>query len=670
MTWLRHLVSVLCALWLVCGVVLTPVLAEGDPGALDPDAAEASTMLEADQTVVEEEPATDDDAADEEVPTEDAPPAPPPAPTPAPVRDAEPSTPRTGVVVRSIEFRGNRRITDDQILVVMRLRPGMDFSPSALQEDLRRINDMGVWASPPEFTPEALSGGVRLIILLEEMPPFSRAQVMIDKGEGLIPTGDLERAFTNNPDKPLVVGEVISNDAITAGIKALEGEYRSRGYVAAGVTRWEPITEGPDTGTIMLHVNEGVIKEIRIRGNRKTNNQVIWREITLKPGEIFNVKELNAVRRKLFALQLFDDVGVDFEFTDDQELILILKFVEARTGQLGFGVGYSSNDGLLGTLSYAERNFQGKGQSIRASGQIGGPEAEGSLSYFIPYFRNDGSSLGLELFRQSFTDTERDPNDRDRFASYDTRRTGGEVRYVYPVSRDIDASIGLKFLNGEITLNPESTADITDISEFAQRGLLDGSSHSLTLGLTRDTRDFPLDPASGSVTGIVANYFGGPLGGDFDAVKITGEFKRYWRLSGDEKVTSTSGPLERPHVFALRLQAGGTLGNLGLLDRYELGGTATIRGVEYATQTGDKQILANLEYRFPVVNDLSAAVFFDMGTAAQPGESLDFGNLLTTAGVGIRYRIPFLGVAPLRIDWGFDLGGDDSQVVLGFGQMF
>lgn len=619
----------------------------------DDEAAEAADLQDTD-----EEPADAEAEADE-----------PPAPEPERAIPPPVSTAPAGPVIRAIEFRGNRRVTDDQILFVMRLRPGMEFSPGQIQEDLRRIAEMGVWASPPEFTGEALAGGVKVLIYLEENPPFQGAQVIFEKGPGLYQTGDLERAFINNPDLPFRQGELISTEGIRAGVKALEGVYRGDGYLAAAVTFPEVITEGPQAGMIFLHINEGIIADIQIRGNRKTRPEVIWREITLQTGDVFNARELNAVRRKLFGLQLFDDVGVDYEFTDDEELVLILKFLESRTGQLGFGIGYSSQDGMLGTLSYAERNFRGKGQSIRAQGQYGGPEPEGSLSYFMPYVSKDGANLGIELFRQSFTDTERDPNDRSRFASYDTRRTGAEIRYAWPISRDIRASMGVKFLRGDISLNENSTADLSDISEFSRRGLIDGASHSLTLGITRDTRDFPLDPASGSVSSLTGNYFGGPLGGDFDAVKITAEFKRYWRMSAAPEIR-TSGPLERPHVFAARLMVGGTLGNLGLLDRFELGGVSTIRGLEFSTQSGDKVVLANFEYRFPLVNDLSGAVFLDAGTAAQPGNSLDFGEMLAAVGFGIRYRIPFLGAAPLRIDWGYDIENGDSQVVLGFGQMF
>lgn len=610
------------------------------------------------------EDAADDAAEDDDEPVIEETIIDEPVAEDAPPQSAQP-------LIRSIVFRGNRRVTDEQILAVMRTRPGQPFSPAGLQDDLRRIAEMGFFVAAPDKALEYAGGGVKVTIVVEENPLFTYAQVDIIRGPGLYPEGDLARAFTNNPDFPLIAGQLISRQAIEAGIVALQNVYRNEGYTAATVVNYTLMTEGPDTGVVKLEVNEGVIKEVRIVGNSKTDDAVIRREITLVVGEVYNARALLANLRALYNLQLFEDIAFEPEFTEEGELIVVLKFIEARTGQLGFGVGYSSQDGILGTLSYAERNFRGKGESIRASGQFGGPSPEGTLSYFIPYIDSYGTSIGVEIFRQSFTDTERDPEDPDLFAEYDTTRTGAEVKSVYPISDILDATVALKFLNGDISLNPESTADLIDISEFARRGLLDGTSNSITLGLIRDTRDFVVDPSTGSVASLTSNFFGGPLGGDFDAIKITGEFKRYWRLSHAElDPGATAATLPSNHVFAFRMMVGGAEGGLSLLDRFELGGQNSIRGTEFAIQTGDKALLANFEYRFPVITNLSGAVFLDTGTAAPPGQTLSLGDLITTVGAGIRYRIPFFGVAPLRVDYGFDLENGDSRVVLGFGQLF
>ncbi|MEO7992762.1 MAG: BamA/TamA family outer membrane protein [bacterium] len=660
------LVSFLMVLLTWGALLVLPVRAEEPSMVGDTPTVEPADPAPSEPAVEEGDSPAGDEGADSSGDTSGSD-AGPDAPAPAP----EESAPGSGQpIIREIEFRGNRRVTDDLLLQVMRLRPGMRFSALMLNDDLRRIGELGFFSAPPEPVNEAVEGGVRIIIYIQENPAFKDVLVEIVQGPGLFPTGELAKAFVNNLDHPLVPGELMSADQMASGIKAVEEVYRDKGYTAATVMDKPVEMEGENAGRVTLKINEGVISEVRIEGNTKTSDEVIWREITIKPGDVFSAIELNNIRRKLYNLQLFDEITPAIETTDDYKLILILKFTEARTGQLGFGVGYSSQDGILGTISFAERNFRGKGQTLRATGQIGGPNIEGTFSYFMPHVDARGSSVGIELFRQSFTDTERDPDNEDLFASYDTRRTGGEVKYIYPLGPDLDASVGLKFLHGNITLNPESTADLLDVSEFARRGLLAGTSNSATIGVTRDTRDYPLDPSGGSTVGVTAAFFGGALGGDFDAIKITGEFKRYWRLTAAPNPTITAGPIETPTVLALRILAGGTYGNLSLLDRFELGGSNSIRGLDFAAQTGDKSVLANLEYRFPVMEDMSGAVFLDAGTAASPGDSLDFGNLLTSIGLGIRYRIPFLGAAPLRIDYGYDLDGGDAQVVLGFGQLF
>jgi outer membrane protein insertion porin family len=126
----------------------------------------------------------------------------------------------------------------------------------------------------------------------------------------------------------------------------------------------------------------------------------------------------------------------------------------------------------------------------------------------------------------------------------------------------------------------------------------------------------------------------------------------------------------RPNVLAFRLYYGGSSGDLPLIERFEIGGQNSVRGAEETAQSGDEALLFNAEWRFPVAGDFGGAVFFDTGTAALPGESLDLGNMVSTIGLGVRYRINFFGQAPLRLDYGFDLDTHQSQIVFGFGQLF
>jgi outer membrane protein insertion porin family len=214
---------------------------------------------------------------------------------------------------------------------------------------------------------------------------------------------------------------------------------------------------------------------------------------------------------------------------------------------------------------------------------------------------------------------------------------------------------------------------LQDISEFARRGLVDGTSNALSAKLPRDTREFVFDPSRGSKTSLTTTFFGGLLGGDFDAIKYEAEFSRYFLLNKQENVNDFSFAPEKfrgNHVVAFRILGGGSTGDLGLMDRFEVGGAYSLRGSKIAAQTGDKALMFNAEYRFPIMANLSAAVFFDTGTASPPGQSLNFDNLINCVGGGIRYHIPFFGVAPIRLEYGFDLTNGEGQFVFGFGQLF
>jgi outer membrane protein insertion porin family len=91
----------------------------------------------------------------------------------------------------------------------------------------------------------------------------------------------------------------------------------------------------------------------------------------------------------------------------------------------------------------------------------------------------------------------------------------------------------------------------------------------------------------------------------------------------------------------------------GIVDRDE---TEAIGGNKYA--------LFNLEYQFPLNKKagLGGLIFFDGGQAFAEGDDIEFGDLRTSAGAGVRWRSPF---GPLRFEWGVPLDqqeGEDASV--------
>jgi outer membrane protein insertion porin family len=162
----------------------------------------------------------------------------------------------------------------------------------------------------------------------------------------------------------------------------------------------------------------------------------------------------------------------------------------------------------------------------------------------------------------------------------------------------------------------------------------------------------------------VLEYAG--LGGDFEFTKLTGETAWYW-------------PLFWKLVGLTRAQGGILSGDDDKIPDYErffIGGINTIRGVEKkdvsprenpldpnsALIGGDSYAVFNLELIFPIGEEMGlyGVAFYDTGNVWQEGEDVDFGNLIKTAGGGVRWQSPFGG---LRLEYGFviDDAGTDAE---------
>ncbi len=570
----------------------------------------------------------------------------------------------TGLIIKAIEIRGNETVSDREILSVMKGRSGEPFSAAVLFDDLKAIEDLGYFRSTPTQIKEPLEGGVKIVIIVEENPPYAGFEAEV-VGVPLHTPEELSAAFYSKFRQP--VGEIINNNNLSDGYQAIERLYREEGYTAASLTS----AEVGDDGFVRVVIHEGIIASVEVEGLNKTKDYVVLREIDLHPGDVFNANTLRENLQDVYNLQLFQNLEVKFDLTEDREVKLIIVVEESRTGQVGFGAGYSTEDGFLATISYSEINFRGRGQKLTANAQLGGPDPDYLLSFTNPRIDNKNTTFSIEGYTQNSTSRERLPDDTEIFTLYTTNRTGGSAGIIRRIGKDLSLNLNLRFLTGDIEV--KEGPPLQDISEFARRGLIDGTSNALSAKLTRDTRDFVFDPSRGSKASLTTTLFGGVLGGDFDAIKYEAEFSRYFLLNKQENVNDFSFAPEKfrgNHVVAFRILGGGSTGDLGLMDRFEVGGAYSLRGSKIAAQTGDKAVLFNAEYRFPIMSNLSAAVFFDTGTASPPGQSLDFGNLINCVGGGIRYHIPFFGVAPIRLEYGFDLTNSEGQFVFGFGQLF
>ena len=143
----------------------------------------------------------------------------------------------------------------------------------------------------------------------------------------------------------------------------IEASYRQDGYILAKL-RDISIDE---SGNLTLTFNEGILEGYVVKGNDKTKDYVITREMRIKPGEVFDAKKARRSMQRVYNLGFFEDVSVKIlpGKEDPNNIIMELTVIEKRTGSFGIGAGYSSEDGLLGMVSIGDTNFRGTGDSVK-----------------------------------------------------------------------------------------------------------------------------------------------------------------------------------------------------------------------------------------------------------------------------------------------------------------
>lgn len=481
---------------------------------------------------------------------------------------------------------------------------------------------------------------------------------------------------TNSVDKMLLKpGAVFNPDNLGKDIQRVEDFYGAKGYIdvnsSSGNLR---VAKIPNTekGTMDLryNVDEGqksYIEKIEIRGNTKTKDRVIRRELAVAPGEVFDMVRVNISKQRLENLQYFDKVDTRPEPTDiPNRKNLVIGVEEKNTGNLSVGAGFSSVDSIVGFAEFSQGNFDianpplftGAGQKFRLRVQLGTQRQDYLMSFVEPWFLGRKLSLGVDLYR-------RELNYQSLESLYDEERTGTRL--------SLTRALGSDFLIGSLSYTIED-AGIVNVSTNAPASITSESGHSLLskvgLSLAYDTRNNTMLPDRGQRTELSTEFTGGPFGGDKEFYKL--EVKSAWYFKG----------LFTGHVLELFGRAGvadSLKGNedVPFYERYYLGGLYSLRGYRYREIGPREQLLdgsssepiggdtywfASAEYSIPIIERLRFAVFYDIGMVypgsfslspdPSRGPGFDTGSYADNWGIGLRLNLP---IGPLRLDYGIPI---------------
>lgn len=505
---------------------------------------------------------------------------------------------------------------------------------------------------------------------------------------------------------------------------AIREAYNREGYVDAGIR----LVENPnlENGAIDLdyQISEGeqnFIERIEIRGNDRTKDRVIRRELAVSPGEKFNMFLVERSRERIERLNLFEEVSVDPIPTDiATRKDLRVSVTEKNTGRINFGAGFSTVDNVVGYAELVKSNFDigqwghpwftGGGQKLRIRAQVGTRRQDYVLNFIEPWFLGRRLIFNTELFHQQLNFNSN---------NYDEQRTGGRLSLTSALFNDDrfrgTVSYGLERV--ELQFDdvagvsraradeleairrsgvPFTAAEQAD-AELARNNLSsdlvnaesgDRMVSRLGLGIAFDNRrGDPIFPDYGTLTRLDTELAGGPFGFDTDYYRV--ELRSNWhypslvetyqrlmarmRRNGNRRYEVPE--FFEGHTFAFRFRTGvvdsfGDSNRVPLFDRFFLGGQYDLRGYDFR-EVGPRDNPFNnepigggtfwfgsAEYTIPIVEQFRVAAFYDAGNVYQ--DSWDFGSFGDYSddwGIGIRIATP---LGPLRLDYALPLTDSDG----------
>lgn len=579
------------------------------------------------------------------------------------------------IVISSVKFTGNSRVTTAELLDITQLKAGEYFSRSRVEDAQRRLLATGKFS---EVRPDAQVSNGKMALSFEVAEnPIVKSIVIT--GNHTIPTSTIMSALTTKP------GSVQNYNNLREDRDKILGLYQAQGYTLVNITDMST----DENGTLHISIVEGIVRKIEVKkmvtkqkGNRRTPNDdvlktkdyVIDREIEIQPGKIFNVKEYDATVDNLMRLGIFKNVKYEARSIpgDPEGIDLILLIDEDRTAELQGGVAYGSETGLMGTLSLKDSNWRGKNQQFGFTFEKSNKDYTGfALDFYDPWIKDtDRVSWGWGAYKTNY-------GDEDSILFHEIDTVGFKVNIGKGLGKNFTLSLGTKVEyikeaheDGKLRKANNGKWYYNEKNKWREIEGVDDKYWlwSIYPYISYDTRNNYLNPTSGLYAKwqIEGGHAGGYKSGNFGNTTL--ELRTYHK------------GLFKNNTFAYKVVGGVATNNTKESQKFWVGGGNSLRGYDGGFFKGSQKLVATIENRTQLNDIIGIVVFADAGRAwkqngRDPSYTRDnnrFGrNIGTTAGVGIRLNTP---IGPLRFDFGWPVGNkmddDGMKFYFNMGQSF
>jgi outer membrane protein insertion porin family len=589
------------------------------------------------------------------------------------------------VLITAIHFDGNKAFSDSKLKGVMEtkekwfmswLTGAGTYKEEVLKNDAMILSDfylnngyVNIKVGEPVAKLNETKTALDVSVVISEGEQFRIGDIGF-KGELLDPADDLKKKLKSVP------GEIFNRSILRTDIGTLTDVYGDKGYAFATINPLTRMDAEKKTIDMTFDVEKGdlvSIERISIAGNSKTRDKVLRRELRITESELYSATGMRRSKQNLMNLGFFEEANISTaKGSTSNKLNITVDVKEKPTGTFSIGGGYSSLDGFIGQGSIQQANFLGLGLKANLSASIGGKSNTYALGLTDPYFMDTKWTLGGDVYRSERI-----------YTDYTRRLVGGDIKGGYPINDAIGTFMMYKYEIKDLYA-PSSAYQTLHDHDVDTYPLGKTTTSSIYASITHNNTDYRLDPTTGMINSISAEYAG--LGGD----------NKFARFVTDH---SYFHPLYKKLIASTKLTVG-SIQEVGkpvpIDEKFYLGGIYSLRG--YSTRTvsptqiqrvmdinnyqtnqqiykgGSKEVFGNVEVTFPLLAEvgLKGVLFFDYGNSFNTTSTI-FDTMLMSYGMGVRWASP---IGPLRLEYGIpinprtDIDRSSGRLEFSIGSMF
>ncbi|MEK6624336.1 MAG: outer membrane protein assembly factor BamA, partial [Bdellovibrionota bacterium] len=432
------------------------------------------------------------------------------------------------VRVKNIIFLGNKVFSDAILKDIMETREESLFSFMSgsgnfkefnFQTDVERIKyfyktkgHLQVNVGTPEVTVSEDKKWVFITIKVNEGPKFSVNEISF-QGELLFPESEIMEKLK------LKSVDIYSEETLREDIQMLTELYQDQGYAFANVLRTLHVVPGANKVDIEYSFEKGKMAyfgKIIVKGNTKTRDKVVRRELKIREGTRFSGTDLRRSRENVNRLGFFEQGSVVFNTVPrkdkDDVLDVEINVKERNTGQISVGAGYSTATGAFMQASIGQNNFMGYGQNLSFGLSLSSTNKTYNVGFTEPYLFDTKWTAGFDIYSQN----------NEASSSFSYKRNGVDLRVGHPIAEYTRIYLTYRIEDTQIRAVNDPTVD-----EAVENGL----ASVVRTSIVQDKRDNTFEPSAGYYWSLAAEYAG--VGGDKRWYKSEGDGRYFNKVYGD-----------------------------------------------------------------------------------------------------------------------------------------